>query len=391
MRDVQIPRPVMPVAPFGALTRAHLLHHAVDLFERQALGLRHKPVGKQGAGRAHAAPEEEDFISHVAGVLEHERDDDGDDAVPEPIGSGREGDTFGADGQLEDLADDDPGGGSPGAGEEEDVDAHEHDEAVVGHFGVGLGGADAGDDEFAHHHAHGPVDEQRAAAEAFDRVEGNGRAGDVDGRGDHGGQEGPITEAGEADLLEESRVVVEDEVDAGELLKHLQRRAEEDLAAVGVAVLEASAEAAQPPHLAQLLLVFVVGLDFGQFVQDVLAVVWLTTHARQSDHGLVQPTLFDVITGRFGEEEQAGGQDDGPQKLDRDGNPERAGVGEARCFVGDDAGQKDADGDGELVAGHDRPANVSWRNFGHVHDVDRRNEADSEACDQTAHGQRGDA
>lgn len=39
-----------------------------------------------------------------------------DDAVPEPIGSRRNGNAFGANGQLEDLADDDPACGSPGAG-----------------------------------------------------------------------------------------------------------------------------------------------------------------------------------------------------------------------------------------------------------------------------------
>lgn len=36
------------------------------------------------------------------------------DAVPEPVGSGRDGNALGANGKLEDLADDDPACGTPG-------------------------------------------------------------------------------------------------------------------------------------------------------------------------------------------------------------------------------------------------------------------------------------
>ena len=39
-----------------------------------------------------------------------------DDTVPEPIGGSGNGDSLGADGQLEDLADDDPACWTPGAG-----------------------------------------------------------------------------------------------------------------------------------------------------------------------------------------------------------------------------------------------------------------------------------
>ena len=38
------------------------------------------------------------------------------DAVPEPVGGSRDGDTLGPDRQLEDLADDDPACRTPGAG-----------------------------------------------------------------------------------------------------------------------------------------------------------------------------------------------------------------------------------------------------------------------------------
>ena len=38
------------------------------------------------------------------------------DAVPEPVGGRRDGNSLGANGQLEDLSNDDPARGTPGAG-----------------------------------------------------------------------------------------------------------------------------------------------------------------------------------------------------------------------------------------------------------------------------------
>lgn len=78
--------------------------------------------------------------------------DDGDDAVPEPVGGGGETDTTGSDGERVDFTDENPSSGTPGGGEEGDVDADEGDHGLDG-GGVVLGfttggNSDDGNDEF---------------------------------------------------------------------------------------------------------------------------------------------------------------------------------------------------------------------------------------------------
>lgn len=128
--------------PLSRCARRSLSHHLVDLFERQTLGLRDKEVSVHESDGAETTPDEEDRGAEVALVLvDHVRGDDGDDGVPEPVGGGGESDTTGADGQGEDLADEDPRAGTPGGGEEEDEDGDEGDLGVDGGDVVGAGGA----------------------------------------------------------------------------------------------------------------------------------------------------------------------------------------------------------------------------------------------------------
>lgn len=117
-------------APLAALPRGGLFQQAVDLLERQALHLRHEEERKRDTDAAQGAPKEEDFSPQVSvsGLGADEvRGDDADDAIPEPVGSGGETDTAGADGQGEDFTDNDPGRGAPGHGEHGNVDADEGD------------------------------------------------------------------------------------------------------------------------------------------------------------------------------------------------------------------------------------------------------------------------
>ena len=176
--------------PLGRGTRGGLLHHLVDLLEGEALGLGDEEVGVDEGSSTEAAPDEEDGRLHVALVgVGHVGGDDGDDGVPQPVGGGGEGDTAGADGQGEDLADDDPGAGAPGGGEPEDEDGDEGDLGVDGGDVVGQvgltrgvrgvrvrvveadGDTDDGDDELADQHAEGTDDEDGAATEALDGPE----------------------------------------------------------------------------------------------------------------------------------------------------------------------------------------------------------------------------
>lgn len=52
--------------PFRRCTRRRLLHHLVDLFQRQALGLRDDEIGIDKRGSAKAAPDKENRRFKVA-------------------------------------------------------------------------------------------------------------------------------------------------------------------------------------------------------------------------------------------------------------------------------------------------------------------------------------
>lgn len=133
-------------------------------------------------------------------------------AVPEPVGCGRESDTAGTNGQREDLADHDPSTRTPGAGEEEDVDADKGDHGAHGVGIVPIGNSDNGHDELADYHAQGTPQQQGSTTDLLNGPERDWGRADVDDRGDHSQQERVLDRV---QLLEEGSTEVEDEVDAG--------------------------------------------------------------------------------------------------------------------------------------------------------------------------------
>ena len=202
--------------------------------------------------------------------------------IPQPIGGGRQTNAARADGQREDLADDDPGARTPGRGEEEDKDTDKGDLGVDGARVDGGtirvllveadGDADDGDDELTEEHAKGPPDEQGPASEALDGVEGDRGRADVDEGEDERDQEG-VFDAGRG--LEEGGRIVEDEIHAGPLLHHLERGPEDGPSQVAARLPETAAEALHPARKVaggrnHLSLVLGIGHDLGQLGLDVL-------------------------------------------------------------------------------------------------------------------------
>ena len=323
-----------------------LLEHAVDLLEREALGLGDEDVGVHEADGAEGAPHEKHLRAQVPFIgTDHVRCDDGDDlegwwsgradlgrgfggfmtyAVPEPVGGGGEGHAAGADGEGEDLADQHPRARAPGRGEEEDVDADEGDHHVDGRAGGGSrGGADDGDDELADHHPCGAADEERPTAEALDCPEGDGRGAHVDEGGNKGDKKGILNGA---ELLEKGGAEVENKVDAGPLLHHLQRGAENGATQVAARLRQAAFEAVGPGTEVAVLgddlhFVFVVGHDLGDFFLDELRVPRLSTEPGQDIYRPVDFAFLDEIARGFREEEQADPENQGPEQLDGDGDP----------------------------------------------------------------------
>lgn len=146
--------------PLGGVAGADFCHAHIGLLEGETLELGHEEVGEgQGEG-AQGAPQEEDLGAEVGLIGADEvGGDDGNDGVPEPVGGGGHTDTAGSDGQREDLADNDPGDGAPGGGEEGDVDADEGNHGLDGRVVVGLNlslsDTDGTDDELSDDHTAG--------------------------------------------------------------------------------------------------------------------------------------------------------------------------------------------------------------------------------------------
>lgn len=378
--------------PFGGCPGSGLLEHLVDLFEGETLGFGDEKEGEEEGEDAERAPHEEDLGAEVgiAGVGADEvGGDDGDDAVPEPVGSGGETNTTRSDGQREDLTDHDPGGGTPGHGESGDEEAdegnHGGDSGVVVLVGSSSSDTNDTDDELADNHPSGTPDENGTTTELLNDVEGHGSGADVDESGDQGDEErvGNRSEGGEEDGSE-----VEDEVDTSELLHHLEENTNSGTAGVADTSEDGALEAVEPATDVaslgnDLLLVLVVGNDFSKFVLDEFGLDGLATDARQSNSGLFESTLLDVETRGFGEEKQTASEDDGPQELDGNRDTVGTAVVTVLCGIHDAVGKQDTNGDAELVSGDERTTNLSGRDLRHIQDNDGRDVSNTETSDQT--------
>jgi hypothetical protein len=200
----------------------------------------YEEVRKEERDAAKSTPHEEDVGAEVGRVLlvaDKVGGDDSDDAVPEPVGCGRETNTTGTDGEREDLADDDPRSRSPGGGERCDVQAnegnHSLDSSGVGRVVGGVlssGGTDDTDNELSDNHETSTEDEKGTTANLLNHPEGQRSGEHVDKGGDHGDEE---RVADRAELLEEDSTKVKDEVDTGELLHHLHQYTKHRTAGVG--------------------------------------------------------------------------------------------------------------------------------------------------------------
>jgi hypothetical protein len=394
-------------APLGRGPWAGLGHHLVDLLERQTLGLRNEEVGVDEGDGAETSPDEEHGRLEVTLVgTDHVRGDDGDDGVPEPVGGGGKGNTTRANGQREDLTDEDPGTRTPGSGEEEDEDGDERNLGVDSGNVVGASGSvsegggvvetlsntDDGNQELADQHAESTEQKKRAATKLLHSVEGKRSRADVDQGEDQRDQEGVVN--GASRLKERCRVV-EDEVDTSPLLHHLERGTEDSLAQVGVGLEQRSLEAVCPARDPatggdELALVLLVGndlskleLDQGPEVGGIGAGRVHTTNLHQSLLGLFWPTALDKVTRGVRKASNTTTQDETPGKLNTNRNAVLASVTTALYAVVDAGGKKQTNGNAELVTGDERTTDLLGANLGHVENDNGRLETDTNTGNST--------
>ena len=98
--------------------------------------------------------------------------------------------------------------------------------------------------------------------------------------------------------------------------------------------------------------------------------------------------LLDEPTGRFREEQETGGEDDGESELNTDGNTVGARVDAVLRSVVDNRGEEETDSDGPLVSRHNGSADPAWCALGLVHWHDSRDDTNTETRDDTAGGEQ---
>jgi len=211
--------------PFGRLSRSGLFQHLVDLFERKTFGFWDEEEREGESEDASRAPDEENFGSKVALIrVDDVWCDVTDDKVPEPVGSGSDGDTLGTDWQRVDFTDEHPRAWTPSGGETENVETNKDDQGGVRSLGSWESGTDNSDDKFADNHEGGSTNQESSATKSFNSPEGDRSGDDVDNIGNNLNCERVL----DTRLLEESGSVVEDKVDTGPLLHHLEEETEQD-------------------------------------------------------------------------------------------------------------------------------------------------------------------
>lgn len=220
-----------------------------------------------------------------------------------------------------------------------------------------------GDKELADGHTSGTPQKDGAATKALHSPEGQGGGADVDEGEDERDQEGVAD--GTSGLQEGSRVV-EDEVDTGPLLHHLEGSTENGLAQVGVGLKDGTAEAvgprAEPSGRGnKLALVLLVGDDLSKLDLDVLGVLGLATKLGKGGGGIGESALLDEVSGGVGEQHETTTKDQSPGELNGDGDAVGASVGAVLGAVDDASSQEKTDGDAELVSGDESATNLLGR------------------------------
>lgn len=171
----------LPLRRLGS--NRHLLVELVDLLESKTLGLVDEEVDEGNAQEAAAEPDEEDLgleVGVALAVVDEVGGRVGNGPVEEPVGGGAHGEGLGTGLEGEDLAGDDPGKGTPGSGEEEDVDADESDGGLlsgevldvddsIGGLACG-NGTNNGNDELRDAHADGAPEEKRTTSPFVNEV-----------------------------------------------------------------------------------------------------------------------------------------------------------------------------------------------------------------------------
>lgn len=356
----------------------------VDLLEGETLGLVDHAPDEEDADEAASAPDEEDLGAQVGvtgAVIDHVRGGVSNGEVEEPVAGSGHGERLGTDLERENLTGNDPGDWAPGAGKEEDVDADECDQSLLGSHVLNTSDSTGNsDDELADSHTDGTEEEEVAATPLLDKVETGKGGADVDARSNHSDNKGVL----DTRVLEEGSTIVEDEVDTSELLKRLE------CATSRKTLSKVTTEAVGVSGLAKRQLVLVVGSDLSQLLDKGRVVNIKTAKGRKRLGGLFWVALLDEPTRSLGKPDATSEEDNGPCELDSNRNAVRTSVLPVLGSVVDDGSKQKTNGNGKLVATNNSTTNPLGGSLGLVERNGGRDHTDSVTSEETTSNKQGD-
>lgn len=300
----------------------------IQLLERLVLRLGHQRPHEDGPPAAEGGEEDVRAVLHV---VDHVARAQADDEVEHPVRGGHDGDAARAHAVGEDLLREHPRDGAPGVGE---VDGEQPDEgdgrpprgAVRGPR-VLEGAVDGGDDDVADAHADGADDEEGLASEVVEEEDGGEREDDLEDAG-HARREQLGGHVGEAEGAEDLGRVVEDGVDAGELLEDHDPAA--DIETLEHVWREEGFPGPEFGFAVQFEVGLLVehdgGLDLEVFRLEEGGVGRETAELAEGGNAVVVAVLHHEPAGGEGEEEHAEEEDPGGDELEREGEAPRDGL-----------------------------------------------------------------
>ena len=179
---------------------------------------------------------------------------------------------------------------------------------------------------------------------------------------------------GRTDVL----TVVEDEVDAGQLLESLEGHAGE------LALDHVSAEAVEVARLPEAHLILVVCSDLSKLGSDGRVVRRETPEEAKGTCGLVPLALLDQKPRGLGQDEHAANEDDGPRELHCDRDTIRSGIVAVGRSIIHDSCQEETDSDCPLVGTHDGTSYPLRCRLGLIEGDQSRDEAHAKSSKEAA-------
>lgn len=187
-----------------------------------------------------------------------------------------------------------------------------------------------GNKELRHGHADGSQEQDWASSPLVNSVKtGNSRT-NIDTAGNQTDNKLIL----EARVLEELRAVVEDKVDASQLLESLEQASGEKTLS------KATLETLDITGASNAHFVFMVSPDLGNFFKQSGIISRETSKFGQTPDGSFVVVCLNEITGCFGKDKHADHKDNGPCELDRDGDAVGAGIIAGVGGVVHDGGQQ---------------------------------------------------